>query len=105
MNIDEEIEKLKNANELRDEIKVVEEQIYELECDPYDVNEELYPCYEEYLTFLTRQKDRLEEMKSKHKTMSQEIRDYYKKIIEQDEFYIKFPSLKQRVTEDPYLVP
>ena len=101
MNIHEEIEKLKITNELRDEIKVVKEEVTDLECYPYDAIDD----QPDYQTLLKQQKDRLEEMKSKHKTMSQEIRDYYKKIIEQDEFYIKFPSLKQRVAEDPYLVP
>ena len=36
MNILEEIEMLETASELRDEIERVEEQIYELESDPYD---------------------------------------------------------------------
>ena len=36
MNIHEEIEKLKITNELRDEIKVVKEEVTDLECDPYD---------------------------------------------------------------------
>ena len=101
MNIHEEIEKLKITNELRDEIKVVKEEVTDLECEPYDAIDD----QPDYQTLLKQQKDRLELMKSIHRIMSQEIRDYYKKIVEQDEFYIEFPSLPKRVAEDPYLVP
>ena len=75
MNILEEIEMLETASELRDEIERVEEQIYELESDPYDaIDDQL-----DYQTLLKQQKDRLEELKSQNKTISQEIRDYYTK--------------------------
>ena len=75
MNILEEIEMLETASELRDEIERVEEQIYELESDPYDaIDDQL-----DYQTLLKQQKDRLEELKSKNKTISQEIRDYFTK--------------------------
>ncbi len=75
MNILQEIKKLEIAKELRDEIERVEEQIYELESDPYDaIDDQL-----DYQTLLKQQKDRLEELKSQNKTISQEIRDYYTK--------------------------
>ena len=80
MNIDEEIEKLKNANELRDEIKVVEEQIYELECDLVTQKCDELECdldtqkQELMLHFLLdTQKQELKLMKSEHKTILQEI--------------------------------
>ena len=75
MNILQEIKKLEIAKELRDEIERVEEQIYELESDPYDaIDDQL-----DYQTLLKQQKDRLEELKSQNKTISQEIRDYFTK--------------------------
>ena len=79
MNILEEIKKLETAKELRDEIELVEEQIYELESDCYDVNDELYPTYAEYEFFQNHLTNVLEELKSKNKTISQEILDYYTK--------------------------
>jgi len=79
MNILEEIEMLETASELRDEIERVEEQIYELESDCYDENYELYPTYAEYEFFQNHLTNVLEELKSKNKTISQEIRDYFTK--------------------------
>jgi uncharacterized coiled-coil DUF342 family protein len=79
MNILEEIKKLETAKELRDEIELVEEQIYELESDCYDVNDELYPTYAEYEFFQNHLYNLLRELKSKNKTISQEILDYYTK--------------------------
>jgi len=79
MNILQEIKMLEIADEIRDEIDRCEELIYELESDCYEVNDELYPTYAEYEFFQKHLTNVLEELKSKNKTISQEIRDYYTK--------------------------
>jgi len=93
MNINEEIEMFKNANKLRDEIKVVEEHICEIECELDTQNPvadfmthnpqcdelecDLHTQKEDLMLhfLLDTQKEELKLMKSEHKTILQEINE------------------------------